>query len=99
MLLHVNNLHEKRIKESQNGRNFAARAICHLHSCYKKIALVFSQSAALNFFSILLILIQWTALKARSDWLLKLRISFDIHLQATRAGFAPENIVIVAGIN
>ena len=35
MLLHVNNLHEKRIKESQNGRNFAARAICNLHSCYR----------------------------------------------------------------
>ena len=50
MLLHVNNLHEKRIKESQNGRNFAAGAICNLHSCYIKNALVFSQSAALNFF-------------------------------------------------
>ena len=50
MLLHVNNLHEKRIKESQNGRNFAARAICNLHTCYIKNALVFSQSAALDFF-------------------------------------------------
>ena len=38
------------------------------------------------------------ALKAPSDWLLKLRI-FALHLRATRAGFAPENIVIVAGIN
>ena len=53
----------------------------------------------LIFSCILLKKIQWTALKARSDWLIKLRISFDIHLQATRAGFAPENIVIVAGIN
>lgn len=42
---------------------------------------------------------QWIALNARSDWVLKLRISFDIHFQATRAGFALENILIVAGIN
>ena len=36
MLLLVNNLHEKHITESQNGRNFnkQARAICNLHSCY-----------------------------------------------------------------
>ena len=40
MLLLVNNLHEKRITESQNGRNFSkqARAICTrattLRSCY-----------------------------------------------------------------
>ena len=33
----------------------------------------------------------------RSDWLLKLQISFVIHLRATRAGFASENIVSVAG--
>ena len=38
-------------------------------------------------------------LKARCDWLLKLRISFAIHLRENRAGFASENIVIVAGIN
>ena len=38
-------------------------------------------------------------LKTRSDWLLKLQIAFAIHLRATRAGLAPENIVIVAGIN
>ena len=35
------------------------------------------------------ILKQWIVLKARSsDWLLKLRISFAIHLRATRAEFA-----------
>ena len=39
------------------------------------------------------------ALKARSDWPLKLRISFAILLHAMRAGFALANIVIVAGIN
>ena len=39
------------------------------------------------------------ALKARSDWLLKLWISFAIHLHAMRARFVPENIVIVARIN
>ena len=37
-------------------------------------------------------------MKARSDWQIKLRISFSIHLRATRVSFAPENIVIVAGI-
>ena len=45
------------------------------------------------------ILKQWIALKAHSDWLLQIGIFFAIHLQATRRGFAPENIVIVAGIN
>ena len=39
------------------------------------------------------------ALKVRSDWLLEPRIFFAIHLQATLAEFAPENIVIIAGIN
>lgn len=38
-------------------------------------------------------------LKARSDWLLKLRISFAIYLRATSAEFALESIFIVAGIN
>ena len=38
-------------------------------------------------------------MRARSDWLLKLPKAFAIHLRATRAGFEPENIVIVAGIN
>ena len=38
---------------------------------------------------------QWIASKACSDWLLKLRISFAIHLRATRVWFVPENIVIV----
>ena len=42
---------------------------------------------------------QWIALKVYSDWLLKLRIFFAIYLRATRAEFAAENIVIVAGIN
>ena len=41
---------------------------------------------------------QWIALKACSDWLLKLPISFSIHLRETYAGFAPGNTVIVAGI-
>ena len=50
MYLLVNTLHEKRVTESQNKQNFAARAlivICTrvitLHSCYMKNALVFSQ--------------------------------------------------------
>ena len=41
---------------------------------------------------------QWIALKAHSDWLLKLRISFAIHLRATCTEFAPKTVVIVAGI-
>ena len=56
-MLLVNNLHEKRITESQNGRDFgSARAICNctsvttLHSCYMKNAHVFSQSDARNVF-------------------------------------------------
>lgn len=32
-------------------------------------------------------------------WLLKLRICCAIHLEATCAQFAPENVVLVAGIN
>ena len=44
------------------------------------------------------ILRQWIALKVFSDWLLKLQISFAIHLQATHTGFAPENILTVAGL-
>ena len=36
---------------------------------------------------------------AHSDWLLRLRLFFAFHLRATRAEFAPENIVIIAGIN
>ena len=39
MYLLVNTLHEKRVIESQNKKNFAARADCNLHSCYN-IALV-----------------------------------------------------------
>ena len=41
---------------------------------------------------------QWIALKAHSDWLLKLRISFAIHLRTTCTGFASKSVVIVAGI-
>ena len=41
----------------------------------------------------------WIALKVRSDLQLRLRTFFAIHLRATRAEFAPENIVIVARIN
>ena len=39
-------------------------------------------------------------LKADFDWLLKLKISFALHLRATRAELAPENtcIVVVAGL-
>ena len=36
-------------------------------------------------------------MNASADWLLKLRISFAIHLRAIRAEFAPENVVIFAG--
>ena len=39
---------------------------------------------------------QWIALNARSDWVLKLRISFAIYLRTMCAGFAP---VIFARIN
>ena len=35
-----------------------------------------------------LILKQWIALKARSDWLVKLRISFAIYLRSTREKMA-----------
>ena len=35
MLLLINNLIEKPITQSQDGRNFgSARAICNLHLCY-----------------------------------------------------------------
>ena len=42
---------------------------------------------------------QSIALNTRADCLLKLRISFAIHLRANRAEFGPENVVIFAGIN
>ena len=42
---------------------------------------------------------QQRSLKAHSYWQLKFRLFFAFHLQATRAEFAPENIVIIAGIN
>ena len=45
MLLLVNNLHEKRIVESQDGQSFGtARAICDLYSCYN-FALVLHENA------------------------------------------------------
>ena len=47
--------------------------------------------------SLLFLLKQGIVLKARSDWLLKLLISFAIHLRGTRAEFAPKIVVIVAG--
>ena len=34
----------------------------------------------------------WIALKVPSDWLLKLRKSFAIHIRATRPGFHPKNL-------
>ena len=37
-------------------------------------------------------------MKACSDWLLKVQISFVINLQASPAGFAPENILILTGL-
>ena len=39
------------------------------------------------------------SVNGRADWLLKLRISFAIHLRAIRAQFAPKNVVVFAGIN
>ena len=42
---------------------------------------------------------QWIALKMRPAWLLKLHVAFAIHLQAICAGFACENVVLVAGIH
>ena len=45
------------------------------------------------------ILKQWIALKGHYDWPVKLRISFAIHLRATRERFAPVNIVIIARTN
>ena len=47
--------------------------------------------------SLLFLLKQGIVLKARSDWLLKLPISFAIHLRGTCAEFAPKIVVIVAG--
>ena len=45
------------------------------------------------------VLKHWIGLKARDDWLLKLRISSAIHSPSNSVGSAPENIVIVARIN
>ena len=52
-----------------------------------------------NLFYYIHVLKQWIALNGCADWLLKLRISFAIHLRAIRVEFAPENVVIFAGIN
>ena len=58
MMLLVNNLHEKRITEGQDGRNIgSARAfilVATLHSCHMKNTIVFSQSDACDFFSFIL---------------------------------------------
>ena len=58
MMLLVNNLHEKRIIEDQDGRNIgSARAfilVATLHSCHMKNTIVFSQSDACDFFSFIL---------------------------------------------
>ena len=55
MMLLVNNLHEKRITEGQDGRNIgSARAfilVATLHSCHMKNTIVFSQSDACDFLS------------------------------------------------
>ena len=58
-----------------------------------------SSTCYLNFSTVvcLLVLKQGIVLKVRSDWLLKLRISFAIHLRGTRVEFAPKIVVIVAG--
>lgn len=45
------------------------------------------------------VLKHWIGLKARDDWLLKLRISSAIHSPSNSVGSAPENFVIVARIN
>ena len=58
MMLLVNNLHEKRIIEDQDGRNIgSARAfilVATLHSCHMKNTIVFSQSDACDFLSFIL---------------------------------------------
>ena len=58
MMLLVNNLHEKRITEGQDGRNIgSARAfilVATLHSCHMKNTIVFSQSDACDFLSFIL---------------------------------------------
>lgn len=53
----------------------------------------------ITYSSMFYVLKQSIAWKVRYDWLLKPRISRAIQLRATRAGFTPENVVIVAGTN
>ena len=58
MMLLVNNLHEKRITEGQDGRNIgSARAfilVATFHSCHMKNTIVISQSDACDFLSFIL---------------------------------------------
>ena len=42
-------------------------------------------------------LTKWIAFQVRSDWLLKIRISFAFRLQAIRTGFVLETIAVVRG--
>ena len=42
-------------------------------------------------------LTKWIAFQVRSDWLLKIQISFAFRLQAIRTGFVPETIAIFGG--
>ena len=42
-------------------------------------------------------LTKWIAFQVRSDWLLKIRISFAFRLQAIRTGFILETIAVVRG--
>lgn len=45
------------------------------------------------------ILKQWKVFHVHADWLLKLWITFAIHLRATRMELGPGNVVIFSGIN
>ena len=58
MMLLVNNLHEKRITEGQDGRNIGSACafilVATLHSCHMKNTIVFSQSDACDFLSFIL---------------------------------------------
>ena len=55
MMLLVNNLHEKRITEGQDGRNIgSARAFILVATLHMKNTIVFSQSDACDFLSFIL---------------------------------------------
>lgn len=45
------------------------------------------------------ILKEWIVLKAHSEWLLRLQVSFAIQLQATLAKFVLRNVVIIMAVN